>query len=52
LDAKKRDVKGGFVTAVNRALHPEGPPIKGLTPEGPPIRQFWTPLLARHLLDA
>ena len=40
LEAKKGEARGGFVTAVNRALKPEGPPIKGLSPEGPPIRQY------------
>ena len=40
LEAKKADARGGFVTAVNRVLKPDGPPIKTLTPEGPPIRQF------------
>ena len=39
LEAKKGDAKGGFVMAVNRALHPEGPPIRPLIPGGPPIRQ-------------
>ena len=39
LEAKKGDVKGGFVTAVSRALVPQGPPIKAV-PDGPPIRQF------------
>lgn len=40
LEATKSDAKGGFVTAVRRALTPEGPPIKVLIPEGPPIRQY------------
>ena len=40
LEARKSDAKGGLVTAVRRALTPEGPPIKVLIPEGPPIRQY------------
>jgi hypothetical protein len=40
LEAQKNDAKGGSVTAVNRALQPEGPPIRALTPSGPPIRQY------------
>jgi hypothetical protein len=40
LEAKKSEIKGGFVTAINRASRPEGPPIKVLGPEGPPIRQY------------
>ena len=39
LEAKERNVKGGFVTAIGRALVPQGPPIKAV-PDGPPIRQF------------
>jgi len=40
LEAQKNDATGGSVTAVNRALRPEGPPIRVLGPEGPPIRQY------------
>jgi len=39
LEAKKADTAGGFVTAVNRVLKPEGPPIKAV-PDGPPIREY------------